>query len=205
MNHNTIRLQNLRNYLDNNGVNKTICRIIKEIYYIYCDLVFDMKHSVKTKNIHKSSTSRVHVVYNSINFLPILYKDFTFIDIGCGLGRPLLIASKFKFCKLIGIEIDDNVHKLAKRNLRKIKNIQLVCDDVLNFDIPNTNIVIYFYRPFSDTTVMFKIIRKLKALNKKVIIIYNNPINNELFNDFIKLENTKSISSHLEIYSNFNI
>ena len=52
---------------------------------------------------------------------------------------------------------------------------------------------------------MFKTIQKLKALKKKVIIIYNNPINNELFNDFIKLENTKSISSHLEIYSNFNI
>ena len=80
-----------------------------------------------------------------------------------------------------------------------------MCDDVLNIDIPNTNIVIYFYRPFSDATVMFKTIQKLKALEKKVIIIYNNPINNELFNDFIKLENTKSISSHLEIYSNFNI
>jgi SAM-dependent methyltransferase len=176
----------------------------KEIYYIYSDLVFDMKHSVKTKSIPKSSTSRVHVVYNSINFLPILYQDFTFIDFGCGLGRPLLIASKFKFCKLIGIDIDDNVHKLAKRNLKKIKNIQLVCDDVLNIDIPNTNIVIYFYRPF-NATVMFQIIQKIKALETKVIIIYNNPINNELFNDFIKLENTNSISTHLVIYSNFNI
>ena len=108
------------------------------------------------------------MIYNSINFLPILYQDFTFIDFGCGLGRPLLIASKFKFCKLIGIDIDDNVHKLAKRNLRKIKNIQLVCDDVLNIDIPNTNIVIYFYRPFSDATVMFKTIQKLKALKKRL-------------------------------------
>ena len=34
---------------------------------------------------------------------PILYQDFTFIHFGCGLGRPLLIASKFKFCKLIAI------------------------------------------------------------------------------------------------------
>ena len=80
-----------------------------------------------------------------------------------------------------------------------------MCDDVLNIDIPNTNIVIYFYIYFSDATVMFKIIQKLKALETKVIIIYNNPINNELFNDFIKLENTNSISSHLVIYSNFNI
>ena len=45
-----IPLKNLRNYLDNNGINKTICRMTKEIYYIYSDLVFDMKHSVKTKN-----------------------------------------------------------------------------------------------------------------------------------------------------------
>ena len=103
----------------------------------------------------------------------------------------------------MGIEINDKVHKLAKRNLRKIKNIQLVCDDVLNIDIPNTNIVIYFYRLF-NATVMFQIIQK-KALETNVIIIYNNPINNELFNDFIKLENTNSISSHLVIYSNFNI
>ena len=199
-----IPLKNLRNYLENNGINNTICRLIKEIYYIFIDLVFDMKHSVKTKSIPQSSTSRVHVVYNSINFLPILYQDFTFIDFGCGLGRPLLIASKFKFCKLMGIEINDKVHKLAKKNLRKIKNIQLVCDDVLNIDIPNTNIVIYFYRPF-NATAMFQIIQKIKALETKIIIIYNNPINNELFNDFIKLENINSISSHLVIYSNFNI
>ena len=104
----------------------------------------------------------------------------------------------------MGIEINDKVHKLAKRNLRKIKNIQLVCDDVLDIDIRNTNIVIYFYRPF-NATVMFQIIQKIKALETKVIIIYNNPINNELFNDFIKLENTNSISSHLVIYSNFKI
>ena len=69
-----------------------------------------------------------------------------------------------------------------------------MCDDVLSIDISNTNIVIYFYINFPDANVMFKIIKKLKALEKKVIIIYNNPINNELFNDYIKLENTKNIS-----------
>ena len=61
-------------YLENNGINNTICRLIKEIYYIFIDLVFEMKHSVKTKNIPESSTSRVHVIYNSINFLPFYIK-----------------------------------------------------------------------------------------------------------------------------------
>ena len=69
-----IPLKNLRNYLENNGINNTICRLIKEIYYIFIDLVFEMKHSVKTKNIAESSTSRVHVIYNSINFLPFYIK-----------------------------------------------------------------------------------------------------------------------------------
>ena len=44
-----IPLKNLRNYLENNGINNTIYRLIKEIYYIFIDLVFEIKHSAKNE------------------------------------------------------------------------------------------------------------------------------------------------------------
>ena len=47
--------------------------------------------------------------------LPIQHQDFTFIDIGCGKGRALLIAAQFPFRHLLGVEIST---ELVKARLR---------------------------------------------------------------------------------------
>ena len=45
-------------------------------------------------------------------------EEFSFIDIGCGKGRPLIIASRFGFKRLVGVEYSRRLSRAAEKNLR---------------------------------------------------------------------------------------
>jgi SAM-dependent methyltransferase len=45
--------------------------------------------------------------------------EFTFIDIGCGKGRALLLASKFGFQRILGLELSSRLVAVAKTNISK--------------------------------------------------------------------------------------
>ena len=46
---------------------------------------------------------------------------FTFVDLGCGKGRPLLVASEYPFREIIGVELSASLAKIAQRNGDLIK------------------------------------------------------------------------------------
>lgn len=45
--------------------------------------------------------------------------DYTLIDIGCGKGRVLMLATEYAFREIIGIEIDPRLTRIARKNLHK--------------------------------------------------------------------------------------
>ncbi len=84
-------------------------------------------------------------------------EDFTFIDVGSGLGRNLLIASHYPFKKIIGIEISEYLTSLAKQNISRYKSskrkcitIETVCQDALSIQLPADSTVLYFFEPFTN-------------------------------------------------------
>jgi tRNA G46 methylase TrmB len=42
--------------------------------------------------------------------------EYTFIDVGCGKGRMLLIASELPFRKVVGIELNEDLESRAAKN-----------------------------------------------------------------------------------------
>src|SRR5262249_29153352 len=46
-------------------------------------------------------------------------REFSFIDIGSGKGRALIIASQHKFAELTGVDYSPRLCKIAKANLQK--------------------------------------------------------------------------------------
>lgn len=46
-------------------------------------------------------------------------EDYAFIDLGCGMGRVLLLASRLPFRCVRGIELHPRLARLARRNARK--------------------------------------------------------------------------------------
>jgi len=83
------------------------------------------------------------------------YEKFTFIDIGCGKGRVLLVASEFPFRRIIGVEFAGQLADAARRNLvsyrsrtQKCRDIEVLTVDAVDYRLPEEPEVLYFYSPF---------------------------------------------------------
>src|SRR5580700_6255635 len=55
------------------------------------------------------------------------FRDFTFIDLGSGKGRTLLMASDYPFHRIVGVELLPSLHEIAQENLRQYKSESQKC------------------------------------------------------------------------------
>ena len=117
--------------------------------------------------------------------------SFTFVDLGCGKGRPLLVASEFPFCEIIGVEFSAPLARTARRNAELIKQrflrcspIRVVVGDARQFPLPSGNLVLFLYNPF-DEEVMAKVVENLNAAlanaQRTVYVVYYNPVAGHCF------------------------
>src|SRR5262245_43270157 len=92
--------------------------------------------------------------------------DYTFIDLGAGKGRGLLLASELPFREVIGIEMGEDLVQIARNNAsqwkragRALSEIRVVHQEVTAFSAwPATPVVLYLYNPFG-----YKVIQHLIA------------------------------------------
>lgn len=72
------------------------------------------------------------------DFAKDIKKNTTVLELGTGNGIiPILLSSKCECKKIIGVELQEEVSKLARRNieLNKLENrIEIINDDILNID-----------------------------------------------------------------------
>jgi SAM-dependent methyltransferase len=62
----------------------------------------------------------VAVLHRIIRRLKIDRQRFTFIDLGSGKGRVLLIAAQYPFKSVIGVEFSKTLHDIALTNIQKV-------------------------------------------------------------------------------------
>ena len=93
-----------------------------------------------------------------------------FLDIGCGDGRVVLVASLFT--KAAGIEIDKNLINKGKeiKSKLKIKKTQLICGDFFAHDFRKYDII--FINP--DKGFHHGLENKLLKELKGKLLLYNN-------------------------------
>ena len=123
--------------------------------------------------------------------LPITdVSSFTFIDIGSGKGRMLLLAAEHPFRRIIGVEFASDLHALAQKNVKTYRNPSQVCFqiepvhiDATQYEFPLEPLLIYFYYPF-DQSVMEPVIqnlnRSLAEHPRDVVLVYHNPVLSEV-------------------------
>jgi SAM-dependent methyltransferase len=80
---------------------------------------------------------------------------FTFIDLGSGKGRALIIAAELGFKSVIGVEFATELVDIAKRNLSitKREGIVVVHGDAAAFEFPRGDLVIFLNNPFKQEIV----------------------------------------------------
>lgn len=163
---------------------------------------FDFFHNVETRfrdgksdklNNHYAPTY-YSVIKEAFNVIKNR-KELILIDVGCGKGKVLLVASDFEFKKIIGIELSKKFLNTCKKNinnykeLKKKKIIKLIHIDALKYKVTNEN-VFYFFDPFSEKILnkfLKKILLSYKYNKRKIYIIFANPPKyNKLIKDNFK-------------------
>ena len=120
--------------------------------------------------------------------LPIVFRDFAFIDIGSGKGRTLLMASEYPFRKIVGVELIAELHGAAEENIAAWRaqspagpgaSIEALCMDAREFVFPETPLVVYFFNPLPEAGLR-QVVRNLehswKGAPRAVWIVYHNPL-----------------------------
>lgn len=126
-----------------------------------------------------------------IEALGIEYSGYTFLDLGSGKGRTLLMASEYPFRRVLGVELLPELNRIAQENIRLFEGEQRKCDTVESrcldarvFEFPEEALVIYLFDPFPESgmvRVILNLERSLRALPRSVIVVYHNPLLAELF------------------------
>jgi SAM-dependent methyltransferase len=124
-----------------------------------------------------------HILRN----LPVTdVSSYTFIDIGSGKGRMLLLAAELPFRRVIGIEFASDLHALAQQNVKTYRNPNQACFqieplhiDATQYEFPLEPLLVYLFYPFGQAVmepVIQNINRSLAEHPRDVILVYHNPV-----------------------------
>lgn len=170
---------------------------------------FDRRYGVKTAGTVEKSEAGVTdqaALADAIRYVPIAAKvmrcvlahaervappgQFAFVDLGCGKGRGLVMASWHPFRKVVGVELSPRHAELAARNVDaflarprraavRCRDVSAVCGNALTFEPPDMNLFVFMYRPFKGQ-VFRGVIDRLDAFHRRtghrVVIAYVCPL-----------------------------
>lgn len=111
--------------------------------------------------------------------------EFTFIDLGSGKGRTLLMASDYPFRRIVGVELLPSLHQIALENLSKYKSgaqrcfaPECVCADATTFAMPEEPLVLYLFNPFPESGIRRTVESLKSSLRQRprpAYVLYHNP------------------------------
>jgi len=139
----------------------------------------------------------------------------TFVDVGCGAGRPLAFFSSLGFERMVGIEINPAAAEQARQNMDRIRKtwnragrIDILTADILTAEIDLTGAIVYLANPFGRAT-MQAFAAKLKAQilarpGRSILLYYVLPLQVEpLVEAFPRAE--RQIVGGLESWQSFRL
>ncbi len=135
------------------------------------------------------------------------FSEYTFIDLGSGKGRVLLLAAMYPFAEVIGVEVQQELHKIAEENIARFdvpgqqcRELHSVCMDAREYEFPQTPILLYLFNPF-PAYVMERVLENLKRSFEQhprpLIVIYNAPWEKQVFEKAEFLEKQWETSQYL--------
>jgi SAM-dependent methyltransferase len=169
----------------------------------YGDADYDWDHRVNTTSAAVSWRDRLLGVFHSpyqptepALFREMLealqqqvhldFREFTFIDLGSGKGRTLLLASDYPFRRILGVELLPALHQIAQENLKKYSKesqkcfaLESVCADATDFLFPAEPTVLYLFNPFPESglrRMLANLKQSLQQNPRAVYVLYHNPL-----------------------------
>jgi len=84
-----------------------------------------------------------------------LTEETTFVDLGGGMGRAVLLASEVGFKRVVGVELHPTLAGIARKNVclwraagRERSPMRIVEGDAVEFPLPSGPVLIFLFNPF---------------------------------------------------------
>jgi SAM-dependent methyltransferase len=177
----------------------------RRVQHFLAELFFDVRHGVRTrgKQWHgQREGAFAHAYFYSgspqsklrelLGALDV--RDRVLIDLGCGSGKVLLVASRFPFKALVGVELSSELAELAKANTAGNPRIEIVVGDATTYAFSDDPLVVYLYNPFDGevlAAVLDNLRRSLETSPRPTTIVYYHPVHRDVADEasFLRLEN----------------
>ncbi len=173
----------------------------------YGDIDFDFEHNVDTTWATVSLRTRIREWLRGIQYqasepelfrtllesLPVRVDGFTFVDLGSGKGRTLLMASRYPFRRIIGVELLPELNSIAQQNIGRYCSDQQKCftieshaGDAREFQFPAEATVLYLFNPFPEHVlrqVLANLRESVRAYPRPLYVVYHNLIHEGVFRE----------------------
>lgn len=144
---------------------------------------------VPAAQINFYSGSQPSIVRAVLASLPEPHR-YAFVDIGCGKGRPLVVASEFPFRRVVGVELSPRLAQVARANGASIAArhpartpIEVQVGDATSIDPPADRVVYFLYNPFGRPLVealVANVERQLGDRLEHAFFVCYNPVHGEV-------------------------
>jgi SAM-dependent methyltransferase len=121
-----------------------------------------------------------------------------FLDLGCGKGRPLLVATEFPFAAIVGVELSPTLARIARRNAAVFSRahpnrtpIVVIAGDALAHELPREKLVIFLYNPFHRPLIaqlLARVESSFQEISRELYVVYYNPVWADVFDASSALE-----------------
>ncbi|WP_072386915.1 hypothetical protein [Hyphomicrobium sp. CS1BSMeth3] len=136
-------------------------------------------------SVHFYVPTTASVIYEILNSLALQPGKFTFVDMGSGKGRAVLIASEFPFKKVVGIELSEQLHRTAEQNVERFRPasqrctaFDLRCMDALEYSYGDEPLVLFLFDPFGREIlreVIANLEASLRSTPREAFLVYVYP------------------------------
>lgn len=157
--------------------------------YLFRERLFGLDFSMRDKSLLKKTNGVMHgysitpqghidEILGRLDYT----KNTAFLDVGCGKGFVLKSAAQRPFQRCDGVEYDERIAGICKKNLRrlKIENVQIFCGDAREFEEYGKYDTFFFFNPFGEE-IFQEVLKKIPTGGST--IIYHNPTCHQLIMD----------------------
>lgn len=147
---------------------------------------FDARYGTETCwfDLFNYEPAPPRLIEEILSALPIDPAGLSFVDLGSGKGRVVLVASRHPFRRVVGIEHRAKLHATAERNRQIFERagearcpIHLMCGDVASHPLPSGPLALWLFNPFGPE-VLLPLLARLEG--REVYLLYLYPIEQAL-------------------------
>lgn len=112
--------------------------------------------------------------------------ETTFVDLGAGMGRAVLLASQLGFKAVVGVELHPTLARIAQKNVglwraagRERSPMRVVEGDAVEFALPDGPVLVFLFNPFGAAVLRRLLKRWRKAQDRRAEPLDILYVNNE--------------------------